>query len=65
MKSNIEYRGIPFTVRWDYTPGSSGTDDYPGYPEEAEIIRVFHKDTDFTNFFTEDQILEIEQILLK
>jgi hypothetical protein len=65
MKSNIEYRGIDFHVEWEHTPGEDMTYDYPGCPEEAEIIRIWHKETDFTNFFTEDQIIEIEQILLK
>ena len=64
MKTKIEYRGIDFTVEWEFTPGEPMTYEYPGCADDAEIIRVFHKETDFTNFFTEDQIIEIEKILL-
>jgi len=65
MKNSIEYRGIDFRVEWEYTPGEPQTNDYPGCPEEAEIIRIMHKQTDFTQFFTDRDIEEITKILLK
>ena len=64
MKTKIEYRGIDFTVEWEFTPGEDQTESYPGCAEEAEIIRVFFKQTDFTSFFDRNQIIEIEKILL-
>ena len=65
MKSNIEYRGVDFTVRWDYTPGEDQSENDRGCQPEAEIIEVKHKDTDFTQFMSEDDIVKIELILLK
>ena len=65
MKTNIEYRGIDFHVEWEHTPGEDMTYDYPGCPEEAEIIRIMHKQTDFTQFFTDRDIEEITKILLQ
>jgi len=65
MKNNIEYRGIDFRVEWEYTPEQKRTNDDPGLPEEAIISRIMHKQTDFTQFFTDRDIEEITKILLK
>ena len=63
-KSKIEYRGIEFSVEWEYTPEEPMTHDYPGYPERAEIIRITHNGTSFFDFLTDDDFIEIEKILL-
>jgi hypothetical protein len=64
MTTNIEYRGIDFSVTWEYTPEQKQTRDDPGLPEEAIISRIMHGETDFTQFFTEKDIEEITKILL-
>jgi hypothetical protein len=63
-KGKIEYRGIEFSVEWEYSPAEPRTNDDPGYPERAEIIRITHKGTSFYDFLTDDDLIEIEKILL-
>jgi len=63
--TRITLRGIDFEVDWTYSKAEPQTYDYPGCPEEALINGVFHKGTDFSNFLTEDDYVEIEELLLR
>jgi len=66
----VKYRSIEFDIEFEYTPedpmvmyypDGSG---YPGSPPEVEIQSIFHKGTDFTEFF-EEEYDKIETLILE
>jgi len=60
MEAQIRIKGIDFVVEYDLQPYERATRDYPGCAESIDNISVYHKDTDFTEFFEDDMDM-IEQ----
>ena len=67
MKSEITINGVLFEVEFDYQPyepPDMGYDStgYPGCEPSIENIALYHKGTDFTDFF-EDDMDYVEELI--
>ena len=63
----VNFKGINFDVDYIYTP-SEKNDGFidPDYPASVEVVKIEHKKDDFSEFFTElDIMCDIEEIILK
>lgn len=68
MEANvqIEYRGIYLDINGKYNPAEPRTYEYPGYPAEFEIYRVFIAGGEIDILaLVEDDIEEIERLALE
>lgn len=63
----IEYKGIEFTVHFDYQPEEkevryyANGDGYPGCPESVEITSIDYEGEEWIEVFTDKALEEIEQ----
>lgn len=68
METTVIIRGVEFNVEFDYEPPEAEVRYYPdgsghpGCPENIEITKITHGETDFTSFFENEYEL-IEEIV--
>jgi hypothetical protein len=55
----LNYKGVVFDITYTEQPEETQTLDYPGCPFSIDISEINHKDTEFYDFFTGDQLHEI------
>ncbi len=60
----IGYYGVDLEVTYRHYIGEPETYDYPGSPDEVELLSVEVNDIDITEILVEEQIEEIENIIL-
>lgn len=67
----IEYQGVSLTVECTFQPEEmaiwnyGGGDGHPGDPAGVEIYDIFHAEESIYNLFSDDQIEEITEILMR
>lgn len=61
----IKYYGVPIEVTYTHYVGEEQTHDYPGSPDEVELLSAEVNDIDITEILVEEQIEDIEDLILK
>ncbi len=61
----IKYYGVPIEVTYTHYVGEEQTYDYPGSPDEVELLSAEVNDIDITEILVEEQIEDIENLILK
>tara|TARA_R100000734_G_C3307392_1_gene97975 strand:+ start:572 stop:769 length:198 start_codon:yes stop_codon:yes gene_type:complete len=61
----IKYYNVPIEVTYKHYIGEPETHDYPGSPDEVELLSAEVNDIDITEILVEEQIEDIEDLILK
>jgi hypothetical protein len=63
--ANITHMGVDLVVTYDYEPAERQTLEYPGCPEQLDVVQVNHKGEDITELLDWEMVESIAQKLLE